>query len=154
MSYDIQTNYYNIGDLRGVQSQQRRRLEHGGIEVLDSELIRAPSATDHSYYVDRIPYTPTDHTVRHTEAFDISWTLRMNLEQVDHLLRQDQELKGYAEELKLKNLEIHFLDSKVRKYEKAQKNLNNVLSEYPWAKEQWEEMLTMLKLAGFWDKLN
>jgi hypothetical protein len=132
-------------DLTDQVVHMRRKLERAGVKVHDvrhryDELDRA---TEYS-----ISGADLRHNTRRVEI-DTTWDLEIDHDQVVHILEVDAQLGDLHrdhQELSQRHLNVNTAYSTAT-YKTDR--LRKTLADNPGIRDQWEEMMVMLKIAGF-----
>jgi hypothetical protein len=125
--------------------RMRELLQEEGITVLDARITER--RIDHMSYEiassDRISHCRTEQS-----AEDVVWDLRMNFEKVQHMLDLHQQCNYYRRSADKSEMDFHQTQQIVSRYQSQTGRLRMVLNEHPEIKEQWDEIMILLKMAG------
>jgi hypothetical protein len=122
-----------------------RLLRDAGIIVLDAR--HTERRTEYTYHgslsSDRIPYYRTEQS-----AEDVVWDLRMNSKKVLDMVNLQNEHDHYKRQSNKVALDLLQTQQIVTRYQSQTGQLRMVLDEHPEIKEQWDEIMILLKMAG------
>tara|TARA_B110000238_G_C16020701_1_gene393095 strand:+ start:568 stop:1002 length:435 start_codon:yes stop_codon:yes gene_type:complete len=123
----------------------KRLLRDAGIDVLDARHTerRTEYISHGSLSSDRIPYYRTEKS-----AEDVVWDLRMNSEKVHDMINLQNEHDHYKRQSNKAALDLLQTQRIVGRYQSQTGQLRMVLDEHPEIKEQWDEFMILLKMAG------
>lgn len=141
---------HNLDDMHYTINKTKDLLRDNGIQIIDAEIIKNQQYHDSSRVYLR-DFRPIDTYSNNT--YSAEYTVKLSQEMADNVLdlatnldrseRERVEIKKQLSNLKEKYLAMKFKTT----------SLKTVLEQNPAIKEQWDEMMTMLKMAGFNDDL-
>jgi hypothetical protein len=122
-----------------------RLLRDAGIIVLDARHTeRRTEYTAHgSFASDRIAHYRTEQS-----AEDVVWDLRMNFEKVLDMVNLQNAHDHYKRQSNKAAMDLLQTQQIVTRYQSQTGQLRMVLDEHPEIKEQWDEIMILLKMAG------
>jgi hypothetical protein len=125
--------------------RMREILQEEGITVLDARITdrRKEYTAYGTSGSERITYHRTEQSVE-----DVVWDLRMNFEKVQEMLDLQRQVDYYCRNSKKSEMDLHQTEQIVSRYQSQTGQLRMVLNEHPEIKEQWDEFMILLKMAG------
>jgi hypothetical protein len=135
---------------QGRRDHQHGQLSRAGVNVIECNIVHG----SRSYHEDYCISDPASmRYTTHNPEFDVRWVLEMTGNQVDELIDKDANIKYWRDRCQscesllatASAFRDHQLDTTYR--------LKKTLTENPGIKDQWDEMMVLLKMAGFFDKL-
>lgn len=141
-----ETGRSRLDNVHYMIAKTKESLASNGFRVDDTKIIkRIPEREYYGPLIDDYEYADID--------YDVEYTVRMYqsmaedvLDLATHLERSERERNEIKRQLA--NLKEQHLEMKMKTT-----SLRTVLEKNPAIKEQWDEIMTMLKLAGFDDDL-
>jgi hypothetical protein len=129
----------------------RQVLNEYGFKVNDVHIRREPLDTSWSvlYQPDAIPEPDFDERIRHSVTYDVTMSQRLasdTISMADHIDMMEKRLEE-AEKA------AAYFKEQFLTYNMKRTALKSVFAEKPQLQEQWDELMTMLKMAGFDDDL-
>jgi hypothetical protein len=122
-----------------------RLLRDAGIIVLDAH--HTERRIEHTSY-ESLASDRTAHYRTEQSTEDVVWDLRMNYEKVLFMLDLSDQRDYYQDQAKKVGLEQVQTQRIVSRYQSQTGQLRRVLDEHPEIKEQWDEFMILLKMAG------
>lgn len=145
------SRYGREHDVREQAHRLRYKLEDAGVKVVDMRVRVNPRRNYMDYYT--IGGDLNKVNLIDDVEYDVEWTLEMSNGQVRDVIELADKCRYFEEKLHeidkqrmLANTDLRSLRERIRKLERT-------LDDNPGIREQWDEMMTMLKLAGYTDKL-
>jgi hypothetical protein len=134
----------------GRRDHQHQQLTRAGVGVIAGRIVPGSRKYHEDYYTSdptSIRYTT------HMPEFDVRWVLEMTGLQVDDLLDKDANIKYWRKNAQASESQLITAQAfRDRQLDTAYR-LKKTLTENPGIKDQWDEMMVLLKMAGFFDKL-
>jgi hypothetical protein len=135
---------------QGRRDHQHDQLKRAGVGVIECNIVHG----SRSYHEDYYSNDPASlrYTTHHPE-FDVRWVLEMTGSQVDDLIDKDANIKYWRKNAQASESQLITAQAfRDRQLDTAYR-LKKTLTENPGIKDQWDEMMVLLKMAGFSDKL-
>lgn len=149
MKAESQQHYHDIVQ-REIENT-RQVLNEYGFKVNDVHIQREPLDTSWSvlYQPDAIPEPDFDERIRYSVTYDVTMSQRLasdTISMADHIGVVENEIE------EAKKVSAYFKEQFLT-YNMKRTALKSVFAENPQLQEQWDELMTMLKMAGFDDDL-
>jgi hypothetical protein len=137
-------------DRQGRRDHQHEQLRRAGVGVIECNIVHGSRSYHEDYYTN--DPASMRYTTHHPE-FDVRWVLEMTGSQVDDLLDKDANIKYWRERSQSSESQLITASTSNNRHLNTAYRLKKTLTENPGIKDQWDEMMVLLKMAGFSDKL-
>jgi len=123
-------------------SKQRTELERMGFTIIDADICKSEDGHDFTVH----------HAIDYSRSikYNISWSLQADTDTVTRITDLRHELTDLRQQFSSLNRKMLELDDRDRATTKSITELKCILRDNPGVAEQFQEIITMLKLAG-WD---
>ena len=143
-SYDLQR------EIENRTQKQIDKLRNAGVRVIDTRIMRKPRTE----YIDYKILSKSGNQKIPTETissydYDIRYDLEVDDNFVSHFLDMSEKYKYFMNRTEEEYRKRQTAEHNAQQLEKRSERLNSTLAANPGIREQWEEMMVMLKMAGF-----
>jgi len=147
-SYDLQR------EIENRTQKQIDKLRNAGVRVIDTRIMRKPRTE----YIDYQILSKSGNQKIPTETissydYDIRYDLEVDDNFVSHFLDMSEKYKYFMNRTEEEYRKRQTAEHNAQQLEKRSERLNSTLAANPGIREQWEEMMVMLKMAGFDERL-
>src|SRR6056297_42687 len=149
MKAESQQHYHDI--VQREIANTRQVLNDYGFKVNDVHIRREPLENSWSvmYESDLIPEPEYNERIRYSVTYDVTMSQRL----ASDTLTMSEYTNTLEDRLKeLEKMAAYFKEEFLT-YNMKRTALKSVFAQNPQLQEQWDELMTMLKMAGFDDNL-
>lgn len=149
MGIDFDNRYHQIATYHEYSKQREKNLRKMGFAIDDTRVTRRPTYERPYLFDDKIP--PRDYYRGYEES--TVWHLKADDQLVDKIVNLVDQTESLQRNLQYTSHEAANTQRELMAYQKKLANLRKTLRENPGLQEQWDELMVMMKLAGFDENL-
>ena len=143
----------NHDKIQSEVHRNRQRLEEAGVAVIDAKIVEYPRYDTMDVTTMGNWMTQRIQSQVHDSNYGITWQLEMKDRHVSDLLELSDKCRFFQERLSASEHETVETKSELTKLRNKVAKLRKVLEDNPGVRDQWEEVMVLVKLAGFDESL-
>jgi hypothetical protein len=149
MGIDFDNRHHRMATYHEYTTKRLKNLHRLGFEVVNKKSHKRPKY-ELPYFFNEKSSSETSYDYYHYDYEETTiWELRADDQVVDELINLADRIESHEHHIQSISYEASATQRELDVHQKKIANLKKTLRENPGLQEQWDELMVMMKLAGF-----